>query len=657
MEKIFNNWNLLNEQIIKKDIQIMIIYIITKSIINNSNTENNEINEFYSALKRELQEFKLDEISLAKTIETYNNNMDSNKKISFEYSLNNFMNIIIFLENNIINKDFIGDVVEFLFIIAFLFFFKLEKEHCINFYFYRNCSKLSSIENLEKIAMNKNLIKNNKELLNYFENPSDENKHEKNINPLNISYFEKLKFDFDNNFINNFQYEPDSSFINELYNIKSISKAIIPLIYISQYIIFKKIKYSLNTLLNTNKNELKNIKEYYYKLLQSVYNEPRISYEIFFKLALLVYQIKHSEYMQLENIPFNYNFNTAYNNIKCNQFIINGIKYDKRINIITFSTNILGDIGMFELGKNLCFNQNIKEIDFSNMNINSVNLNFLIKGIFLNELRNIKEFNISNNNLEKGGIYIAKILHIFINLEVLNLNNCNLKSGMKPILLQIKKLYSNKNYLLNKLYILSNDICQGSIYTLGDIIKLKNCQLKILSCGYSNFKNKAGKYFLNCILKNNNLEELYMYKSGFDDKDYSYFRNLLIISKVNVLSIYHNNFKNFETFLKLISLTKKISIKIDNKKDDIFKINNNLLYKFDISDNPIHNELILKDDITLLKDICNNSGLYILNMSHIIYGKNNGIRNNIYNSNKFQKEEYELLSIIKGRKDNFKILC
>jgi hypothetical protein len=81
------------------------------------------------------------------------------------------------------------------------------------------------------------------------------------------------------------------------------------------------------------------------------------------------------------------------------------------------------------------------------------------------------------------------------------------------------------------------------------------------------------------------------------------------------------------------------------------------LYKFDISDNPIHNELILKDDITLLKDICKNSGLYILNMSHIIYGKNNGIRNNIYNSNKFQKEEYELLSIIKGRKDNFKILC
>ena len=57
MEKIFNNWNLLNEQIIKKDIQIMIIYIITKSIINNSNTENNELNEFYSALKRELQEF------------------------------------------------------------------------------------------------------------------------------------------------------------------------------------------------------------------------------------------------------------------------------------------------------------------------------------------------------------------------------------------------------------------------------------------------------------------------------------------------------------------------------------------------------------------------------------------------------------------------
>ena len=655
MDKIFNNINFLNELIIKRDIQIMTIYIIIKTIINSNNLKNNELNEFNYSLKRELQEYKLDEISFIKEIETYNNKIDNNHKISFEYSLNNFINIIIFLENNIINKDFLGDIVEFLFIIAFQFFFKFEKEYCINFYFYNNFSKLSSIENLEKIGINKNLIKNNEELYNYFGNYKEEKKNDNNINQLYINSFNKLNFE--NNFIiNNLPYEPDSSFINELYNISTLSKAIIPFIYINQYIYFKKLKYSLNLLLKTNKNELTNIREYYYELLKSIYHAPKISYINFFKLALLVYQIKNSEYMKLVNIPFNYNFNTAYNNINNSQFLINGIKFDKRINIITFCTNKLGDIGMFEFGKNLCFNENIKEIDFSNMNINSLNLNFLIKGIFLNELKNIKEFNLSNNNLEKGGLYIAKILQIFINLEVLNLSKCNLKSEMKPILLQIKNLYSNQNYLLKKLNILSNDICHGSIYLLGDIIKIKNCQLKILSCGYSNFNNKAGKYFLNCLLKNNNLEELYMYKSGFDDKYYPYFRNLIIISNLNILSIYHNNIKNFETILKLISLTKKIIIKIDNKKDEKFIINNNILFKFDISDNPINNEFITKDDINLLKDICKNSGLALLNMSHMIYGKNNGIPNNIYQSNKFQKEEYELLQIIKERKVHFKIL-
>ena len=107
MDKIFNNINFLNELIIKRDIQIMTIYIIIKTIINSNNLKNNELNEFNYSLKRELQEYKLDEISFIKEIETYNNKIDNNHKISFEYSLNNFINIIIFLENNIINKDFL----------------------------------------------------------------------------------------------------------------------------------------------------------------------------------------------------------------------------------------------------------------------------------------------------------------------------------------------------------------------------------------------------------------------------------------------------------------------------------------------------------------------------------------------------------------------
>ena len=639
---MLKNLNLIENSIIESDTQITIIFIIVKTLFNKEISVNDESMQLYSLLLNELKYFHINETIIINKIKKYNETLETNKKITFHYSLDNFINIINYIKKSIKNTDFISDIVELLFIIAFHLFFNIDKQYTYNFHFFENCYHLSNPKNfeyLEKNALNTKLFLNNKELLQYFEKKNSnqtlkENELSKQYFNLNIT---------ENSILKNFPVEPDLNYINELKKI--IPNAIIPIIYINLYIKIKKINYFIKQIQDENLEELGETKKYFYTIIQSIYYNPILLYRNFFHQTLLVYQIKNSEYMKLENCPFDYNFYYAKNEVSNSQYLVTGIKFDKRIKIITFSKNELGEIGMFELAKNLSFNKNIEIIDFSIMNITPLNLKYFLKGFFVSHLYNIQELNLSkNNDLEKGGIYIAKILEIFRSLKTLNLNQCNLKSGMKPILIQLKKLYLN-NYPLENLYISSNNIGLGSIFLLGDIIKLKKCNLKILVCNHSNMKNIAGHYFLNNINKNSNLQQLYMYDSGFDDHDYPFFKKLIINSKLNVLSIYKNRIKNFETIIKLLSLTQNIPEEQDKEKKLIYKIKNNQLFNFDVSENPIMGKLILKDDIILLKNICKYTGLAVFDMIHIL-GKND----NKEKENHREKEEEDLIKIIKEKK-------
>ena len=136
-----------------------------------------------------------------------------------------------------------------------------------------------------------------------------------------------------------------------------------------------------------------------------------------------------------------------------------------------------------------------------------------------------------------------------------------------------------------------------------------------------------------------------MYDSGFDDHDYPFFKKLIINSKLNVLSIYKNRIKNFETIIKLLSLTQNIPEEQDKEKKLIYKIKNNQLFNFDVSENPIMGKLILKDDIIVLKNICKYTGLAVFDMIHIL-GKNN----NKEKENHREKEEENIIKIIKEKK-------
>ena len=278
---------------------------------------------------------------------------------------------------------------------------------------------------------------------------------------------------------------------------------------------------------------------------------------------------------------------------------------------------------MFEAALNFSLNKKIEVIDFSQMNITTEHLQYFLNGFVSDSIENILELNLSNNTYFKNnietGIYLAKIIGKFKKLKSLNLNKCKLKNSINPIFIELDNLYSKGNYELENLLISMNEMTQNAIYSLGKLLRNKKCKLVVLSCGYSNFHNDAGRYFLKSLAENDILQELYLYQAQLEDSDYEIIKYVIINSKLNILSLYKNNIKNFDTILKLFSLTS--ILKIDKNVEP-----QNVLYSLDLSDNPINQKTILNIDIALLTYICKKTGLSMFDLAHIIHGNTNEIK-------------------------------
>ena len=359
------------------------------------------------------------------------------------------------------------------------------------------------------------------------------------------------------------------------------------------------------------------MKDYIDKTLNLIYIYPKSSYIDLFITSFLVYKIVNSPFIGLKNNKYNLDFNQAYINISNSIIISSAIKFDQRIHTVTFTKNTIGESGMFEAALNFSLNKKIKIIDFSQMNLTTVHIKYFEKGFLIDAIENVIEFNLSNNTYFKDefdtGIILAKIIGRFKKLKTLNLNKCKLKHLIKPIFLQLNQLYSKGNYELENLLISMNEMDHTAIYSLGDLIRNKNCKLRILSCGFSNFHNTAGQYFLKSLTKNDTLQELYLYEAQLDDSDFEIIKNVIVNSKLNILSLYKNNIKNFDTILKLLSLTSILKI-IQYVEPQ------NVLCSLDLSENPINQKTIVNTDIALLNFICQKSGLSIFDLTHIIHG-------------------------------------
>ena len=141
---MLKNLNLIENSIIESDTQITIIFIIVKTLFNKEISVNDESMQLYSLLLNELKYFHINETIIINKIKKYNETLETNKKITFHYSLDNFINIINYIKKSIKNTDFIGDIVELLFIIAFHLFFNIDKQYTYNFHFFENCYHLSN---------------------------------------------------------------------------------------------------------------------------------------------------------------------------------------------------------------------------------------------------------------------------------------------------------------------------------------------------------------------------------------------------------------------------------------------------------------------------------------------------------------------------------
>ncbi len=638
------NFNFFPNEIIETEEQEFVILVFTYTLLKEEQIvlKEEDTNDIVEAPIKRLNNYLSEKIyktsekeKIKIKLDEYNQSTIEDEKINFDYSLKNYRNITLYIKKNL-KKDqdhFFIYVLEFCFVVAFQSILKLEKEYTINLFLFDNFNKIKKpnlFKTLEKNGVPIELIKD-EQLKKYFSDSPDniifddkkliykiDNK-EQITPPKYIEFYKKAK--------ERVQYllEPDVEFLQYLETSsedKYYLKGLIPIIYIGQYVKFLKIYY-LQINEDISNPELKDLKDYLEKSLILTYYYPKSAYIELFYTTFLVYKIVNSPYINLKRNLYNLDFNQAYINYINSMIISSAIKFDKRINTVTFTQNKIGETGMFEAGISFSFNKYISVIDFSQMNITTTHLHFLLKGFCVNSVENIVELNLSNNtyftvNIHTGTL-LAKIIRKFPNLNSLNLNKCKLQSSIKPILIELNNLFSTGKYELKTLLISMNEMNISSLFCLGDLVKNSNCKLEVLSCGYSNYHNKGGEYFLKSICQNEYIQELYLYQANLDDSDYPILEYTIKNSKLNIFSLYKNNIRNFETILKLFSLTSIIRLGPSQK----LEWNQNQLYSLDLSDNPINQISILNYDLAILTNICKKTGLSMFDLAHIIHGNTN----------------------------------
>ena len=645
-EEIKKNLNRFPDSIIdNKYLEITINYLFFTII------DKNELKEY---LKKNNNEEIKNKIILTQMLEKElsENMMDLDilpNNITSDFTNENYKNILSYLYNNTKKKEFFPDLLEFCLIIALSFVVSSEIGHTINIYLYDNFSKIKKAKTFEKLQKNftyivdiltpsfKKYIKETDELNFNEEKYIFINEKKEIINPKKcfIDLFENLPEPKIKSFFSDFEKN-----INLLLNLTEketpFENNISPLIYLGMIIKFGKLQF----IYNKTQDIPKELENYIFSQIKMLYYYPKSAYIFLFYILFAVYKIRNSTLINIDEIPYEYDISQAFLEFDSSFVMASVIKYDNRIKKIIFNENRFGEIGLFETGKNLFFNNNVKIVNIGKMNITTDHLRFFKYG--LHENKSVIELNLNNNMKidNTSGKEIGEILLKFPNLIILNLNKCKLGKSLNYVLNTILR----NNMIIQQLYLSKTLMEQTSIKILSMIVEKKSCSIEILSVNNCDFNNKMGRKFLKSLCQNSKIQELYMYNCNLNDTFYNEISKLIISGNLNVISFYKNKFSKFETILKLIKLT---SINNNNTKND------SQLSSLDLSLNPIKRESICEKNIDLFIDICEKTKLNILDVSQIINGeipkKEKKVEENIYD------ERVEKLnnSLNKLKKDNF----
>ena len=601
--------------IINKKMQIFLFYLIKSIFI----------------WKKDSKQMKIDK-NLNKWIEEINKNLIINKKdyISTEYATNNLKNILKFVKSQ--NELYAGEILENILIIVFSYAFESKKENSFGKYLYNNMGLLKEKKKKEE---------NKKDFEEWFKTKKFKENELKDIDNL-------LKNDILPEDIKNKKETPIQektvlyNFLFEIYQEKYSNE--------KKFILDKKSKNYINGMVvdeseyllkNTNSNSGK-IYEYNTQSQYSNINScmlykgpmgkdarpPITIMKSFFISVYIYYQNKNSPLMKyraevrndnniLAAIPFVYDLTGANIEEKFAGIIMAPSRIETRIHKIKMTQNILKNLSLIELSKVLLFNKNIKNIDFYLSGIKTYNINYLNNGLGLFDNYTLEELDISHNYLkEDSAQFLAKIISHLKGLKTINLSNHSFNSGLSYFFVMLKKLYRQGKISLENLVLNNCSLNQIDFYELGELLKSKYCKLKNLYLNENNIPSSVN--LIKKLKKNKSLTEICFNKSNLGNRDVDSLMRFMNFSNIESLYLHHNKIINFDNCLRLVFRTKLITTEEEKSVKERKELHvDSSLYNLDLSDNYSNKN---ETKIKLLDKIIDETNLYCLDLSHILFG-------------------------------------
>ena len=547
------------------------------------------------------------------------------------YSIHNFNNIINFIKMQ--NSMFAGDIIEAILIMIFSFGFETDKTNEFGKYIYVNISKLRDttyhdlsdwFKKGEKIFL-PNELRNFRALLvndvylGDLENKNKMNEDDETILKELITTITKYKFNF-------ITYNEGKSKTFEYIN---NGKLDLIKFFLDK---FADMKNNTTNLTMVDKDFTSNSLAFiYYYLFVEQNLTPIRMIRCFLTSVYIFYQNEHSPLMQyidpkpkdiinkeedkedLVVIPFTYTLRGAFVEGRFSNTIISPIKLEPKISSVNLGQNNIREWGLFELGKSITMNSNIKSITLKISLLRGYYLDFFVSGLGIYDNYSVEDLNLSMNYLkEESAFSLVKLISHFKNLKTLNLSANDLKGGPKHILIYLKKQFRLGKSKLENLYLNNCTMDESAFYELGELVKSRCCKLKRLSIGGNNKSNTVN--FLKQVKYNRNLEELYIFKCGFKNEDIDDILRIISNTNIKHLNLFKNDFKNFGKCLSIVYRTRLI------KNNGYFIDRSASLMTLDLSNNAF--DLINSDHINLINKIVeDNSTLSCLDLSHIVYGQ------------------------------------
>ena len=544
------------------------------------------------------------------------------------YSLKNFINILNFIKTQ--NSMFAGDIMESALMMIFSFGFETDKTNEFGKFIYVNISRLrdASYHDLSDwFKKGESLfqpleLRNFRELLDLDVYIGDSENKNKIFNPnksvLQELITEVIKYKF--------KFISSNSGNSKTFDFINGGNLDLIKLFLDK---FRDMKNMSSNLTMVDKDFTSNsIAFIYYYLFEGEKLPPIRMIRCFLTAIYIYYQNEHSPLMsytkpkidssgeELVPIPFAYSLRGAFVEGRFSNIIISPIKIEPKISVVNLGQNNIREWGLFELGKSITMNPDIKSIILKISLLRGYYLDFFNAGLGIYDNYRIDDLNLSMNYLKEESAYsLVKIISRLKNLKTLNLSANDLKGGPKHIFIYLKNQFRKGKCKLENLYLNNITMDDSAFYELGELIKSRYCKIKRLSLGGNNKSNVVN--FLKQVKYNRYLEELNIFKCGFRNADIDDICRIISNTNLKHLNLFKNDFKHFGKCLSIVFRTKLIKKK--KKIDNYFIDRSASLMTLDLSNNMV--DLLNSYHINLINNLVqDNSTLSCLDISHIVYG-------------------------------------